>query len=418
VRWTVADNNDAIRNDKGKTDPDRGNSTNFPTFVGDFKIRNVQVQWGPTGSGQGQLIRGENLVLQLDGFTHSDYNPVAGAGPLIEIGGDADGAAACCTSLRIENSSYLAADADNASWVKLVSNSGGVVQSVVIRNVRPMGVIDMNSLSVAALRIEANDNQVCNPNSTGARIINMATTQALTCSYASNNGTQEKRVANFRVSGSLALTSDGSSANHRHLFWSGADDMTFTRGANPATTADFIWQSTGSKQFNFYDNAGTGTLFRVDARSGVNLVQVGANLLPITSAGASLGSSSLRFSSGFFASPVDVSIATGTAPFVITSTTEVANLNAQNWHGKQAVDFSSTLDFGSIAAQACAILTITATGAAANNPVAPSWPVALEAGLTGLMHITADNTVTVRLCNVTASAIDPAGQTFAGRIIQ
>jgi hypothetical protein len=110
--------------------------------------------------------------------------------------------------------------------------------------------------------------------------------------------------------------------------------------------------------------------------------------------------------------------ATGTAPLVVASNTEVANLNAQKWHGKNALDFSASLDFGSIAAQACAELTISATGAAANDPVAPAWPAGLEAGLAGIMRVSAADTVTVRLCNVTASAIDPADQTFAGRVIR
>jgi hypothetical protein len=96
----------------------------------------------------------------------------------------------------------------------------------------------------------------------------------------------------------------------------------------------------------------------------------------------------------------------------------VANLNAQKWHGKNALDFSASLDFGSIAAQACGELTISATGAAVNDPIAPAWPAALEAGLAGVMRVSAADTITVRLCNVTASAIDPASQTFAGRVIR
>lgn len=111
-------------------------------------------------------------------------------------------------------------------------------------------------------------------------------------------------------------------------------------------------------------------------------------------------------------------LATGTAPLSVTSTTEVANLNSQLWHGKQAIDFSGALNFGSIAAQSCAALTITATGVTANNPIAPSWPAGLEDGLVGTMLASAADTVTVRLCNITASAIDPASQTFGGRMIK
>jgi len=97
---------------------------------------------------------------------------------------------------------------------------------------------------------------------------------------------------------------------------------------------------------------------------------------------------------------------------------EVANLNVQKWHAKDAIDFSASLDFASISAQTCAELTISASGAAADNPVAPSWPAALEAGLSGIMYVSSGNTVTVRLCNPTTAAIDPASRTFAGRIIK
>jgi hypothetical protein len=111
--------------------------------------------------------------------------------------------------------------------------------------------------------------------------------------------------------------------------------------------------------------------------------------------------------------------ATGTAPLSVTSTTEVASLNAQQWHGKQAIDFSSTLNFGAIAAQSCSAQTIVATGAAVNNPVAAFWPVSLENGIVGMMYVSATDTVNVRLCNVTTTPITPAAsQTFGGRVIK
>lgn len=111
-------------------------------------------------------------------------------------------------------------------------------------------------------------------------------------------------------------------------------------------------------------------------------------------------------------------ISTGTAPLTVTSTTEVANLNAQQWHGKLGIDFSGALDFAAIAAQSCSELTMSVSGAVATNAIAPAWPVSLESGLAGVMVVSAADTVKVRLCNVTAASIDPASQTFAGRIIK
>ncbi len=166
--------------------------------------------------------------------------------------------------------------------------------------------------------------------------------------------------------------------------------------------------------------AGTSPIrvLELDAANNVLLGEGTGNAVLPRTASTPLGSSGTRWGSLFLNNQLDSSLATGTPPFVVASTSEVANLNAQRWHGYQAIDFSATLDFGSISAQTCAELTITATGAAANNPIVPSWPPALEAGLAGIMRVSSANTITVRLCNVTTSAVDPASQTYAGRVIQ
>lgn len=132
------------------------------------------------------------------------------------------------------------------------------------------------------------------------------------------------------------------------------------------------------------------------------------------------GANALHLKTGSIETPKQIvsTLATGTAPFSITSTSQVNNLNTQLWGGKQSIDFSATSDFGSIAAQTCSELSITAGGATTNNPIAPSWPATLEAGLTGIMYVSAADTVKVRLCNITSGAIDPASQVFAGRVMK
>ncbi|HLE35908.1 MAG TPA: glycosyl hydrolase family 28-related protein [Candidatus Acidoferrales bacterium] len=112
------------------------------------------------------------------------------------------------------------------------------------------------------------------------------------------------------------------------------------------------------------------------------------------------------------------SVATGTAPLGVSSTTEVNNLNTQFWHGKQAIDFSASLDFSSVAPQTCAELSVTVAGASVGSAVAPAWPASLENGLTGVMYVSAADNLRVRLCNVTSASIDPSNQTFAGRMIK
>lgn len=74
-------------------------------------------------------------------------------------------------------------------------------------------------------------------------------------------------------------------------------------------------------------------------------------------------------------------------------------------------------DFGSIPAQSCNDgKTITVTGAAVGDTVELGPPAALEAGLTATGIVTSANTVTVRLCNVTAAPIDPASATWRATV--
>lgn len=77
--------------------------------------------------------------------------------------------------------------------------------------------------------------------------------------------------------------------------------------------------------------------------------------------------------------------------------------------------YTAGLDFASVAAGSCSELNITATGVAAGASVAPGWPT-LPTGLIGMMY-GGSGVVVVRLCNVTAAAIDPASLTFSARVI-
>ena len=84
----------------------------------------------------------------------------------------------------------------------------------------------------------------------------------------------------------------------------------------------------------------------------------------------------------------------------------------------QRITAAASYDFASISAQTCAEFPLTLTGAAAGDEIAPGWPATLEAGLTGVMMATSANTVTVRVCNVTASSINPVSQTFRATVIK
>ena len=79
---------------------------------------------------------------------------------------------------------------------------------------------------------------------------------------------------------------------------------------------------------------------------------------------------------------------------------------------------TASLSFGSIAQASCAQLTFALAGANPGDSIAPGWPSTIEAGLVGNMFVSASNTVTVRLCNLSGSTLTPAAQTFRASVIR
>jgi hypothetical protein len=79
---------------------------------------------------------------------------------------------------------------------------------------------------------------------------------------------------------------------------------------------------------------------------------------------------------------------------------------------------SATLNFPSIAAGACAVdQTLTVAGANLGDAVAPGWP-ALPAGVLGAMLVSSTNTITVRLCNMSASSVTPPSSTYRATVVR
>ena len=80
---------------------------------------------------------------------------------------------------------------------------------------------------------------------------------------------------------------------------------------------------------------------------------------------------------------------------------------------------SGTLDFPPIPAGACADdLTFALPGANVGDGVVPGWPGGLEAGLSGLMRVSAPGIVAVRLCAGSAANVDPASANFTATIVR
>jgi hypothetical protein len=80
---------------------------------------------------------------------------------------------------------------------------------------------------------------------------------------------------------------------------------------------------------------------------------------------------------------------------------------------------TAVLNFPLIASGACATdQTFTLLGALAGNSVAPAWPSAFEPGLLGIMFVSAADTITVRVCNLSGAAVDPSNATFGATIVR
>ena len=79
---------------------------------------------------------------------------------------------------------------------------------------------------------------------------------------------------------------------------------------------------------------------------------------------------------------------------------------------------TATLDFASIAAAAVGTLTATVTGAATGDFALVAPPGNLNAGLVVSAFVSATNTVTIRIINGTASAVDPGSATWGIAVLK
>lgn len=163
-------------------------------------------------------------------------------------------------------------------------------------------------------------------------------------------------------------------------------DVSGVKG-NTATVQLFGGGATAASDCAMFDAAG-------------NLVSAGAPC----GTGSGGGGGSLTVTAGFgiltstTGSTATVSIDTAAVPSFLTTT--------------------AVIDFPSISAASCGEQSAALTGAAAGDSVVAGWPATLENGVTGSIRVSAANTITFRLCNVTAAAINPASATFRATILR
>lgn len=115
------------------------------------------------------------------------------------------------------------------------------------------------------------------------------------------------------------------------------------------------------------------------------------------------------------ASPAFTGTPSGPTAAIGTNTTQLATTAFVQAHLPIG---SASLDFPSIATVGQANLTITVTGAVLGDSCTVTPNGAPEAGLIWNCFVSAANTVTVRLSNITASAIDPAARSYKITLIK
>jgi hypothetical protein len=194
---------------------------------------------------------------------------------------------------------------------------------------------------------------------------------------------------------------------------------------------NYIWhaygfqQNTASTQSNWFGPLGNfvgGTTAELSA-SGSNSalgLKVSGSGDPLFIYDTSGSLQSFFSAAGAFstAKAITSTLAAGTAPLVVASTTPVANLTAQYAQSTQFTGTASAIGGSSLTAGQCASGTVTITGATTSMSVAVSPATDPGTGFTWEGFISAANTVTVRVCNVTGGALTPASSAYNVRVIQ
>lgn len=201
----------------------------------------------------------------------------------------------------------------------------------------------------------------------------------------------------------------------------GAHTVVLFRAAGTNHVADLVSQPTGNMPARLY-------LYKPGS-SGSSLNTTNPLVLSRTSSGATLDVSDstadqallITNSNGSFAVNVAMEgrlgLNTGTAPtsgaYLQTPSASISSTGTLidgHWSA------TATLDFGSIAANSTSELTITVTGAADGDMVTATPANGIESGLIWSAYVSSANTVTVRLANVTTSAIDPASRSWRASV--
>ncbi|MEV4287356.1 capsid cement protein [Nonomuraea bangladeshensis] len=142
--------------------------------------------------------------------------------------------------------------------------------------------------------------------------------------------------------------------------------------------------------------AGTGG---VTAGQAVKVGTSADEVLPLSGSAQRVGSALTTASGGAMVQVLGGTAAAGAAPATTLSA-------------------SASLNFPSVAAAGQQELTVTVTGAAVGDAVVLAPPAAVDAGLVWAGRVSAANTVTVRVANITDAPIDPAAAAWGVQVIK
>lgn len=78
---------------------------------------------------------------------------------------------------------------------------------------------------------------------------------------------------------------------------------------------------------------------------------------------------------------------------------------------------SGSITFGAVADGSCSSGTFTLTSAAVGDSLAPVWPVTLNNGFSGRMYVSATNTITTVICNLSGGSLTPGALTYGALVI-
>lgn len=163
------------------------------------------------------------------------------------------------------------------------------------------------------------------------------------------------------------------------------------------------------------DANGSPTNQTLKAHDGITGTdQNGANLTLASGNSTGTGTSAIIFSTPAAGS-------TGTTARTASERVRISSAGITIGSGSaisKVLTATASLDFGSIAAQSSADLTVTVTGAATGDAVIMGLPASPSAGVVFNAFVSSANTVTIRATNATSGAIDPASATYRATVIQ